>query len=57
MNRWTTPYQEDTGKEDQGQSFLAGGSAPLEPIEDDPTIMDVATLATGENSGTYKTPK
>jgi hypothetical protein len=58
INQCTTPwtYQEDTDKKDQGWAFLDGGSTLLEPDEDGPSIMAVATSATGKDGGTYKTP-
>jgi hypothetical protein len=55
VNRRTTPYREDTNK-DQGRAFLVAGSAPPEPDKDDPTIMAVATPVVGENGVTCKTP-
>jgi hypothetical protein len=50
------PYQEDTGKKDQGQALLNEGSVPLVPNEDDPAIMAVTTPAADEDDCTYKTP-
>jgi hypothetical protein len=43
-------------KKDQGRTFLDGGSVPLEPDEDDLTIMTVATPAPDKDDGTYETP-
>jgi hypothetical protein len=48
-------YREDIGKKDQGRAFMAGGFTSLAPDEDGPAIMVVATLAAGENGGTYNT--
>jgi hypothetical protein len=56
VNRHTTPYREDTDKKGQGRAFLAKGSASLEPDEDGPAIMAMATPTVGENDRTYKTP-
>jgi hypothetical protein len=55
VNRRTTPYREDTDK-DQGRAFLAADFAPPEPDKDDPTIMAVETPVVGENGVTCKTP-
>jgi hypothetical protein len=50
------PYQEDTDEKDQGWAFMTRGSAFPALDKDGPTIMTVATPATGEDSGTCKTP-
>jgi hypothetical protein len=54
VNKWTTPYREDTGKKDQGWGFLVEGSASPAPDEDGTGIMAVATPAIGEQRGTCK---
>jgi hypothetical protein len=48
------PYQEDTGKKDQGRVLLDEGSVPSVPNEDDPAIMATITPMVGEDGGTYK---
>jgi hypothetical protein len=49
-------YREDTGKNDPGWAFLAGGSAPPKPDEEGPAITAVIALAADEDGGTCKTP-
>jgi hypothetical protein len=40
---------------DQGQALLDEGFVPLMLSEDNPTITDAVTPATGEDGMTYKT--
>jgi hypothetical protein len=48
-------YQEDTGKKDQGKTFLEKVSALSVPDEYDPAIMAATTPGASDNGDTYKT--